>query len=305
MRTITPQFTRITDLTNTVGETPVWSVADQALTWINCEEEPEILRWHAATGAVQRWPMPERVGGFVFKQSGGALVVLANGLHDFDFATGKLTPRLASPLAPPVALHECGCDRQGRFWVGAIDKRVGPDNPFPGGAKVFRLDGDELVPMIEGYSCANGLAFSPDGRTLYTSDSTTQRCDRYALDPATGDISERETFFQPDAGFVDGAAVDAEGGYWATLVYAGKLRRYLPDGTPDIEVVLPFANPTKVAFGGKDMRTLFITSTAQGFSDEVNPLDGGLFAFETEVAGRPDTMFAGMTNKGLFESCRP
>jgi sugar lactone lactonase YvrE len=291
MRAITPSLTRITDLNNTVGETPVWSVAEQALTWINCEEDPEILRWDAATGAVRRWPMPERVGGFVFKENGGALVVLADGLHDFDFATGKLTPRVASPLAPPVALHECACDPSGRFWVGAIDKRVGPDNPFPGGAKVFRLEGEELVPMIEGYSCANGLAFSPNGRELYTSDSTTQRCDRYALDPDTGAISNRETFVQLDTGFADGAAVDAEGGYWVALVYAGKLRRYLPDGTLDIEVTLPFANPTKVAFGGKDMRTVFITSTAQSPSGEVNPLDGGLFAFEADIGGRPDPMF--------------
>jgi sugar lactone lactonase YvrE len=293
MRVITPTLTRITDIRNTVGETPVWSPAEQALYWINCEEEPELLRWHSQTGAVERWPMPERVGGFVLKQQGGALVVLASGLFDFDFAAGDLSPRVASPLSPPVALHECACDPTGRFWVGAIDKRVGPDNPFPGGAKLFRLDDDRLVAMIDGYSCANGLAFSPDGRRLYVSDSTTQRCDRYALDPATGAISDRETFFQLDQGFVDGAAVDEEGAYWVPLVYTGRLRRYLPDGTADLEVTLPFDNPTKVAFGGSDMKTIFVTSTAQSPSGDANPLDGGLCAFDADVAGRPDTLFPG------------
>lgn len=293
MRTITPDLTRITDIRNTVGETPVWSLAEQALYWINCEEEPEILRWDPATGAVRRWPMPWRVGGLVLKENGGALVVLADGLYDFDFATSRLVCRVASPLKAPVALHECACDPTGRFWVGAIDKRVGADNPFPGGAKVFRLDGDELIPVIEGYSCANGLAFSHDGRQLYISDSTTQRCDRYVLDPATGEISDRETFFQLDSGFVDGATIDEEGAYWVPLVYTGRLRRYLPDGTPDIEVKLPFANPTKVAFGGKDMRTIFVTSTAQSLVGDANPLDGALFAFEADVGGRPDTLFPG------------
>src|SRR5688572_18670715 len=116
MRVITPDVERITDIRNTVGETPVWSVAEQALYWINCEEEPELLRWDPQSGAVRRWPMPERIGGFVLKQKGGALVVLASGLFDFDLASGALTPRVASPLSPPVALHECACDPTGRFW---------------------------------------------------------------------------------------------------------------------------------------------------------------------------------------------
>ena len=92
-------------------------------------------------------------------------------------------------------------------------------------------------------------------------------------------------------GFVDGATVDAEGGYWATLVSTGRLRRYLPDGTPDLEVVLPFNNPTKVTFGGKDMRRLFITSMSESLGGtEPLELDGGLFAFEPGVPGVPEPM---------------
>lgn len=296
MRTIAPKVERIGDLKNTVGETPVWSVAEQALYWINCEESPELLRWDSETGAIERWPMPERIGGFVLKEKGGALVVLASGLFDFDFSTGELSPRVKSPLSKPVALHECVCDPSGRFWVGAMNQTVGAGNAFPGGGSLFRLEGDELVPAVEDISCANGLAFSADGRTLYFTDSTTQRCDRYEVDPQTGELGPRETFFQlgETEGFVDGAAVDTEGGYWCPLVYTGKLRRYLPDGTPDIEVELPFDNPTKVSFGGKDMDTLFITSTAQSLGGgETSPLDGGLFAFKPGFTGRPDPLFPG------------
>jgi len=294
MRTITPEIERIVDARNVIGETPVWSVAEQALYWIDCED-PKLQRWDPATGEVAQWPMPERIGGFALKDGGGMLVVLAGGLYDFDLASGELKLRVKSPLKPPVALHECACDPTGRFWVGSMNQTVGAGNAHPGGAALFRLDGDELVKVVDGFSCANGLAFSPDGRTLYISDSTTQRCDKYPLDPETGELGERETFFalQPDQGFVDGAGIDTEGAYWCPLVYTARLRRTLPDGTADLEVMLPFNNPTMVAFGGKDMKTVFVTSTSQSVGTPITDLDGGLFAFGSEFTGRPANLFRG------------
>ena len=294
MRTITPEIERIVDAKNVIGETPVWSVAQQVLYWIDCED-PKLQRWNPTNGEVTQWPMPERIGGFALKEGGGMLVVLAGGLYDFDLASGELSLRVKSPLSDPLALHECACDPTGRFWVGAMNQTVGAGNAHPGGAALFRLEGDALVKEADGFSCANGLAFSPDGCTLYISDSTTQRCDKYPLDPKTGKLGKRETFFslQPDQGFVDGAAVDTEGAYWCPLVYTARLRRTLPDGTADLEVMLPFNNPTMVAFGGKDMKTVFVTSTSQSIGTPTTQLDGGLFAFRGEFTGRPANLFRG------------
>lgn len=292
MRVIEPDVTRIGETVDAIGETPVWRAAENTLYWIDCEG-PCLRRWQADSGEITRWDMPERIGGFVFKAGGGALVTLASGLYDLDFASGALTLRVASPLAGEVSLHECACDPAGRFWVGAIDHRVGPANLHPGGAMLFRLEGERLVPAVENISCANGLAFSPRGDALYLSDSTTLRCDRYPLDPATGALGERGTFFAlgEGDGFVDGAAVDAEGCYWACLVYAGKLRRYRPDGTPDLELRLPFANPTKLAFGGPGMTSLFVTTIRHGLDGkQPTPLDGGLFRIEGAHAGLPDPL---------------
>ena len=294
MRTITPKIERIVDAKNVIGETPVWSVAEQVLYWIDCED-PKLQRWDPATGEVAQWLMPERFGGFALKQGGGMLVVLAGGLYDFDLASGELALRVKSPLEAPVALHECACDPAGRFWVGSMNQTIGAGNAHPGGAALLRLEGDELVREADSFSCANGLAFAPDGRTLYISDSTTQRCDKYPLDPETGKLGERETFFslQPDQGFVDGAAIDTEGAYWCPLVYTARLRRTLPDGTADLEVTLPFNNPTMVAFGGKDMKTVFVTSTSLSVGTPVTELDGGLFSFRSEFTGRPANLFRG------------
>jgi sugar lactone lactonase YvrE len=296
MRRIEPKIELALDVKNHLGETPVWSQAEQALYWVNCEEPAELLRWAPGSAEVRRWPMPARIGGFVLKQGGGALVVLADGLYDMDFGTGRLGLRVPSPFDGGISLHECICDPSGRFWVGSINDAVNPDNLHPGGGKLFRLDGDELVPVIEDISCSNGLAFSPDGRTLYHTDAPTGRCYKWDCDPATGEIGNQRLLLElaPGEGFVDGATVDAEGGYWATIVYSGYLRRYLPDGSYDLEVKLPFVNPTKVVFGGSDLDTLYITSMAQGAPGEVEPgLDGGLYAFKPGVKGRPDIMFAG------------
>jgi len=294
MRQITPKLKLACEAKNHLGEAPAWSAEESALYWINCEHPAELLRWDAKSEAVRRWPMPERIGGFVLKRSGGALVVLASGLFDLDFGTGKLSLRVRSPLPSHVALHECACDRNGRFWVGSIDRRVGPGNLHPRGGSFFRLDGTELTPVMDGISCANGLAFSPDGDSLYFTDSPTSRCERWSLDPRTGAIGDRQTFFElaPGEGFVDGATVDREGGYWASIVYGSALRRYLPDGTLDLEVKLPFENPTKVAFGGDCLEMLYITTTVEGIGGNCSPLNGGLFAFEPGVSGVPESCLA-------------
>jgi len=116
--------TRVFDADNYLGETPIWSVPEQALWWVNCEQEAELHRWSPETGAHKVWPMPSRIGGFVPKADGGLLVVLADGLY--DFADGVLTLRVKSTLPPHIKLHECHCDRQGRFWVGAYDHHFLP-----------------------------------------------------------------------------------------------------------------------------------------------------------------------------------
>jgi len=291
MQVIAPQVDLVLDAKNYLGETPAWCVAEQALYWVNCEQEPELLRWHPGSGELKRWAMPERIGGFAFKRDGGLLVALARGLHHFDPANGRLSLRVPSPLPEGVSLHESAVDPTGRFWIGAINEAVGPDNPAPGGGELFFLEGDRLVSVLDGVSCANGLAFAPDGKALYFSDSLTRRLDRWELEPATGRISNRRTLAElgPDEGVIDGSTVDSQGGYWATLVFAGMLRRYLPDGTSDITVKLPFMNPTKLAFGGRGLDTLYITTMSEGEAAGAEPgRDGGLFAFKPGFTGLAD-----------------
>lgn len=285
------------DADNHLGETPVWSVEEAALWWVNCEQPSELHRWSPSSGAHAVWPMPARAGGFVLKRGRGLLVVLADGLYDFEPETGALTLRLASPLPPDIRLHECACDRQGRFWVGAFNHRFPMDRSAAGGF-FYRLDGDVLTPVIDGIAVANGLAFSPDGRTLYASNTPSRQVEAFDLDPETGALSNRRTFVQLEAGaggHIDGAAVDAEGGYWVAMVGAAELRRYRPDGALDRVTPLPFSNPTKPAFGGPDLATLFVTSTRLGINPHLPGFaaNGAIFALSPGEAGVADALFAG------------
>lgn len=284
------------DAGNYLGETPIWSAEDQALWWVNVEQPPEIHRWDPQSGDHAKWEMPMRVGGFVHKQGGGLLVALADGLYDFDPESGSLDLRVASPLPADVKLHECQCDRQGRFWIGAYDYDF-PANRDADRAVYSRLDGDTLTPVIKGITVANGLAFSPDGRTMYAANSPKRSVQAYDLDPETGEVSNERTFLQlhEGEGFVDGATVDSEGGYWLANVGAGRLRRYLPDGALDRIVELPFTNPTKPAFGGPGLKTLYVTSTKMqmaAFKEPTSP-NGPIYSLVPGETGVAETPFKG------------
>ncbi len=282
---------------NHLGETPVWSAEEQALYWVNCEQPPELHRWNPKTGAHDVWAMPKRVGGFVLGKDGRNVVVLADGLYDFNPADGSIKLRIASPLPEHVKLHESAVDRQGRFWIGAYDHHFTPTKRDVHGGAFSRLDGDKLTPVIPGIAVANGLAFSPDGRTMYAADAPTRHVEAFTLDPATGAVSDRRTFVKlvDGEGYVDGACVDAEGAYWLAAVGASALRRYRPDGTLDRVVDLPFSNPTKPAFGGPDLDVLYVTSTKMAIGPTDTPQarrNGGLFAFKPGVRGLPEPIMA-------------
>jgi L-arabinonolactonase len=179
--------------------------------------------------------------------------------------------------------------------VGSFDHRFPADRGAAGGAW-FRLDGDILTPVIEGISVANGLAFSPDGQTVYTANTSQRTVEVRDLATNSGALSNARTFISLplDDGFIDGATVDSEGGYWLVLVAAGKIRRYRPDGSIDRDFAMPCSNPTKPAFGGAHMRTLFVTSTKMAINPEAAGAEanGTVFAMETSYRGVAETPFA-------------
>lgn len=241
--------------------------------------------------------MPAWIGSFALgdgAMDGHALVALRTGLHILEFATGGLRPHLPSPYdSRRFLLNEGKCDRAGRFWIGGMYHPLGPIIEGPGIAErapLYRLGADGLTAVSPPVSLSNGLAWSPDDKVMYHSDTNQGAVFAYDFDPADGSIENRRVFIQFDEKGPDGAAVDREGFYWVAMNGGGRLVRCDPGGRIEREVPLPVRYPTMCAFGGPGLDILYVTSATWALSDLEKPRDplaGSLFAFEAPVAGFP------------------
>jgi sugar lactone lactonase YvrE len=267
-----------------VGESPVWDDATGRLWWVDIRA-PALHRTDPATGATETWPLAEPVGSLGLCRSGAVLLALKSGIHRFDPRDGTLD-LLAAPERdrPMNRLNDGKVSPEGRFLVGSMDDR--PEKAATGA--LWRLDpgARDCVLLTEGLIVSNGLAWSADGRMLWHSDSRASVIWTWRYDPATGAITDRREVARPDAatGRPDGAAVDAEGGYWSAGVSAGRLNRWLADGTLERVIDLPVRAPTMPCFGGPDGRTLYVTSLRPAASPP-GSLDGCLLALDPGVAG--------------------
>lgn len=288
MRIDTPDVERLIDLPLGVGEGPLWHAAENALYFVDILA-PALFRLDPATHALTRWDMPSAIGSFGLCRDGRAIVALRHGIHFFDFASGDFE-LVAHPEAerPGNRLNDGKVGPDGRFWVGSMDDTP-EKQPV---ASLYRVDHDgTCTRMLGGLIVSNGLAWSPDGRTLFHSDSRGKFVQAFDYDLAGGEISRRRTLciLEEEDGRPDGAACDAEGYYWSAGVSAGCLNRIAPDGSIDRKVVLPVPAPTMPCFGGADLKTLFVTSLT---TDRTGTKTAGtLLSFRVDVAGAPVARF--------------
>lgn len=253
----------VADLKTTLGEGPLWDVEQQRLYWLD-SFDGRILRCTADGRELRAWDVGQKIGSMALRREGDrALVALQGGIHDLDLVSGELTLIHApEPNLPHNRLNDGKVDRQGRFVFGSMDTLEESAS-----GRLYRLDPDlSLHVLDEGIICSNGPCWSPDGSTLYFTDTWTGEQWTYAYDTATGTVGERRTRNRIDTaggGAADGATVDAEGYLWQALVYAGQLVRYTPDGQVDRIIEMPVKKVTSVMFGGPELDVLYVTSMAR------------------------------------------
>jgi sugar lactone lactonase YvrE len=219
------------------------------------------------------------------------VVALRTGVHLFDPGSGELEFLVhPEPNRPMNRLNDGKVGPDGCFWIGSMHDSV---PRAPSGALYRVAPSGENHCVLDGIKVSNGLAWSPDGRTMYHADSRGSYVSAFDFDVATGSLSNGRALITltEEQGLPDGAAVDDRGFYWSAGVTAGKLNKISPQGALVESIELPVAAPTMPCFGGFDKRTIFVTSLASGGSGRRE--QGTLISFESDAVGAPVGRFGG------------
>ncbi len=279
-----------------LGEGPFWSQAQGLLYWVDIPAR-RAHRLDPATGKGTSWVFDAPCAAIFPAAIGGLMVALKDGLYRFDPETGRTTPFARPDPDPDNRSNETRCDPQGRIWLGTMHDNIDAQGrPLPisrsSGGYWCVAPGGRATKIMGGVGITNTLCWSPDGARLYCADTMKGVIWSFAYHPEGPGLSDQKVFVQGGEGGPDGSAMDAEGCLWTARWGAGKVVRYSPDGRIDREIELPVTQPSSCAFGGPDLKTLYVTSARWELAAP-GPLDGALFAVPVDVAGLPMTPFAG------------
>jgi sugar lactone lactonase YvrE len=293
-------FERVAGVSCAVGESPLWNGADNAWYWVDIPAK-RIWRLDGASGVSRFWSTPEMTACIAVKQGGGLIAGMETGifsvqLGDGPAATTTLLGKPAAGLEPVTMRFNDGrCDRQGRFWSGTMFMDMSAVRAV---GELYRYDAQHGIsaPIVSQLLTQNGLAWSPDGRVMYLSDSHPQRRLVWAFDY---DIDSGMPYSQRvfadlrgEVGRPDGAAMDSDGCYWVAGNDGGYVMRFTPDGKLDRKVAVPMQKPSMCSFGGADLRTLIVTSIPSGKPEDAQ-WGGAVVMLHPGQQGVAETPFGG------------
>ena len=277
-----------------LGESPIWDHRVGRLLWVDVRA-PALRSFDPDSGATERWPLPEIVSSVMLRASGGLVVGLKTGLHAFDPATGALA--LLCPIGEPHEgnrVNDCKVDRAGAIWwstmwdFGARDDRL----PLPASTRTARTRRSARASPSP-TACASLPtavgATSPTPRRSAWSASRSTRTGRWAAGATSGRRPACRA--APTA-----APATRRGAVWNARYGGGAVVRLSPEGEVLGRIDLPVSQPSCCAFGGPNLRTLFITTSRQKLPDAAlarEPLAGAVLRVEPGMAGLPEPEYAG------------
>ncbi|WP_441236191.1 SMP-30/gluconolactonase/LRE family protein [Bradyrhizobium sp. 930_D9_N1_4] len=275
-----------------LGETPLWCDRSRKLWWIDIDGRLH-QSFDPATGAhhVTSYDC-QFLGSQALTTEGSHLLARDLGLSRRLPGDVPPTPFCEVESGLDNRLNDGRVDARGRLWIGTMDNQLHRPN-----GSLYRVTGDgQVARMFGDVIVTNGIAFSPDNRTLYFTDTRRYCTWQFDFDLDDGVIRNRRLFadYSASGERPDGACVDVAGGLWTAFFSGGRVARYRPDGTIDTVIPLPVTNPTCLCFGGNDLKTLFVT-TARKFLDEqqlsIEPQAGHLLAIHGVAQGLPEHRF--------------
>ncbi|KKB78057.1 hypothetical protein VW35_13190 [Devosia soli] len=281
------------DSKSELGEGPFWHAARQQLFWFDINEQ-SLFAANAEGEIEDSWLFNETVTAAAIVDEHNLVLATENGLIEFDLNVGGIN-RLIDIERDNEAnrSNDCRVHPSGAFWIGTMVKEEGPKE-----GSVYHYRAGQLTKIIENVAIPNAICFSPDGRMAYFTDTPTKKILKCALDPETGlPAGEWELFadVSEGRGYPDGAVVDSEGYLWNAKWGGSCVVRHALDGSIDRIIEVPVSQVTCPAFGGKDLKTLFITTAAKTLSAEQlaeEEVAGGVFAIDLDVAGQSEPKIA-------------
>jgi sugar lactone lactonase YvrE len=277
-----------------LGEGPVWDDRAGCLYFVDILRA-RVHRFDPVGGSVRTYDIGQLVGAVALAERGDLVLAVRDGFARLDLETGAVrTIANISNRSPDRRMNDGNCDPAGRFWAGtmALDER-------PEAGALYRLDADgSVATMVAPVSISNGIDWSSDGTRMFFIDSPTQAIDMFDFDVARGTIANRRRFVRiaPELGMPDGLTIDADEHVWVSLWSGSAVHRYAPDGTLDTTVRLPTAYPTSCAFGGADLRDLYVTTAAVKLTVSERASQshaGGVFRCRPGASGRRPHRFKG------------
>lgn len=282
------ELIKVVPVQNELGEGVIWDHQRQRVWWTDIPEQ-KLYRYDLITEELEQWETPERLCCFAPVQGQDCLVTaFANGFAFYDPCTGwfEWIEKVENDSAG-TRLNDGRTDRQGRMWAGSM---IEDEDTEGAQGYLYRLDGQlSLHRTIGKLQISNSLCWSPDSTRMYHCDTPQQEINWYPFDASTASLGDRQTFVATEEGcYPDGSIVDRDGYLWNAQWGGSKVVRYTPEGSVALELELPVSQPTCVAFAGKNVDHLIVTTARQNLSPEnllKQPLAGNLFIYKTDFTG--------------------
>lgn len=272
-----------------LGEGALWDHRTGTLLWVDIERHA-VWRWRPSGGDPRETRVGEPVGFVALTEDHDIVIAgLKSGLARLHLFGGEVQPLLdPEPDLPGNRINDGTAGPHGELYFGTMDMGEAQDT-----GTFWRWNGREATAFGERCPITNGPAVSPDGQVLYTVDTKARLIYAHPLDGSGPGEGQRFARFEEEWGNPDGLCVDQQGHVWACGWGGSRVMRFAPDGSVERIVPLPTSQPTKCAFGGEDLMTLFVTTASTGLDRGKDGLAGHVFRVRTDIRGVPAHIVGG------------
>ncbi len=279
------------NVSNQLGEGIIWDHTRQRVWWVDILQ-CKLYRYDPVSQNVEQWETPERLCCFAPVTGKGELVcAFESGFAFYWPETNQIKwiEKLEQDN-PGTRFNDGRTDRQGRLWAGTM---VEDEEKATYKGSLYCLNNDlSIKKSISGLSITNSLCWSPDGKTVYHTDTPTRIINAHAFDTRSGTLGNAKPLVKTQDGcYPDGSIVDAQGYLWNAQWGGSKVVRYSNKGEVDLEVTVPTRQPSCVVFGGESLDLLFVTSAWADLETNRDENAGHVFVYQTRFKGLREAEF--------------